>query len=326
MNIYRLSDAWTAVNSLLVMVNKGAFCEAPSTVKGADGWFYLFTSRASGWLPSAPHPRPVGNAATFGAQSGGVVTLAVPTAGVDPQQQQAQPPLAMFADRWSGLCSPSKPATILGFHFFRAVAYTDAATVTATAESLFGIQAGRILSIGKPITASGPSPSLHFVNDGMSSDPGAVYAPKSVPFWVQIYLEAPASLAQIDVAFKMVHGLETYVQYTVLASNSSAGPFDLVADMSTAVDVGFSAAWLNATSPASRTAYQYVRVNVSKVVNEVNNHEADWATDCEFDFAKFYCTSQPDHVLSKKNQCLVPFNRSSHVQTPKQQEHLGSRE
>ncbi|KAI9362565.1 glycosyl hydrolase [Zopfochytrium polystomum] len=299
MNVYKLSADWTKVDALLATINKGGFREAPSTVKGADGWYYLFTSRASGWLPSAPQvvaaksmagPWPaadaaqaVANAATFGAQSGGVAVLAVAT---NPQQQ---PAMAMFADRWSSNWpTPGGPTRRLmlpvntngGFawyHFFRSVAYSDNGPSRAD-QALFGIQAGRIVSVGKPLTASDPSAALPLANDGTSSDPDAVYAPKTVPFWVTVDLgPAAAAIAQVDLTFKMVHGSETFVQYTVLGSNDAAR-FDLLANMSTAIDVGFSAAWPGgAAAAAAATKYRYVRVAVDRVVNDVNNHEADFA-------------------------------------------------
>lgn len=52
-NIYSLTSNWTAVDKFLVQVNKGGHREAPAVAKN-NGVYYLFTSRAAGWLPSQP--------------------------------------------------------------------------------------------------------------------------------------------------------------------------------------------------------------------------------------------------------------------------------
>ena len=263
-NIYRLSSNWTAVDSFLVQVNKGGHREAPAVIK-ANGWFYLFTSRASGWLPSQPQyiaaqamagpwgaATNIGSTSTFGAQSGGV-------------NEVGSGSYAMNADRWSNNwptkggpnrqimlpLSLSAQGGFASYEYYQTVQYSD--DVSTVGQSVYGVQSGQVLSVGKPATSSAGENGIAFANDGIKTNPDATFVPSSVPFWYQIDLQDAHAVSQIDLATKMVQGSETFYRYNVTGSTDGS-TFTLLADMRNSVDVGFSAAF-----PTSTEKVRYVR-------------------------------------------------------------------
>ncbi|KAI5359079.1 Putative coagulation factor 5/8 domain, Galactose-binding-like domain superfamily [Septoria linicola] len=281
-NIYRLTSNWTSVDSFLVQVNKGGHREAPAVIR-SNGWYYLFTSRASGWLPSQPQfiaaqsmagpwgsATNVGNTATFGAQSGGVSEIGSAT-------------FAMTSDRWSAnwptkggpnrqLLLPLSLSAQDGFasyHYYKEVQYSD--DVSTTGQSVYGVQSGKILSDGKPGSSSAGTKDIAFANDGIQTNPDATFVPSAVPFWYQIDLQEAHSISQIDLTTKMVQGSETFYRYNVTGSNDG-NTFSLLADKRDSVDVGFSASF-----PTSSEKFRYVRINVDAVINNVNGNAASWA-------------------------------------------------
>jgi hypothetical protein len=282
MNIYALTANWTAVDSFLVQVNKGGFREAPAVVK-SDNYYYIFTSRASGWLPSQPQyiaaksmagpwsaPANVGNTATFGTQSGEVNRL-------------ASGQFAMNSDRWSNnwptkggptrqLMLPvsfSSGGGFAAYHFYQTVSYSD--DITTAGQGVFGVQSGKIVSVGKPASSNAGDTNIALANDGIQTDPAGLFIPSGVPFTYTIDLQQAYSIAQVDLSTKMVQGSETYCKYQIQGSTDGQ-TFTVVVDNTNSIDVGFSAAF-----PPATPKYRYIRIDVSDVVNDVNNHAAAWA-------------------------------------------------
>ncbi|PIA97298.1 hypothetical protein CB0940_06327 [Cercospora beticola] len=280
-NIYSLTSNWTAVDKFLVQVNKGGHREAPAVAKN-NGVYYLFTSRAAGWLPSQPQyisasnmagpwssPVNVGNTATFGSQSGGV-------------SQLSSGQLAMNSNRWSSnwptkggqtrqLMLPVSEGSggFISYHYYRTVQYSD--DVATKGHGIYGVQTGRILSDGKPSSSSAGNANIASANDGTQNNPANVFVPSGVPFWYQIDLQKAHTISQVDLSTKLVQGSETFYKYNVTGSNDGR-TFELLADQTNAVDVGFSAAF-----PTSTQQFRYIRINVESVVNNVNGQAANWA-------------------------------------------------
>lgn len=126
------------------------------------------------------------------------------------------------------------------------------------------MQTGRILSDGKPSSSSGGDANIASANDGIQNDPANVFVPNGVPFWYQIDLQNAHAISQVDLSTKLVQGSETFYKYNVTGSTDGQ-TFELLADQTNAVDVGFSAAF-----PTSTQQFRYIRINVESVVNNVN--------------------------------------------------------
>lgn len=280
-NIYRLSSDWTKVDSFLVQVNAGGHREAPSVIK-SNGWYYLFTSGASGWLPSQPQyiaaqamagpwgpPTTIGSTSTFGSQSGGV-------------NEFGMGHFAMNADRWSNnwptkggpnrqLMLPMGLSAQGGFascSFYHKAKYSEEAPA---GQNVYGIQTGQILSVGKPASSSAGAKDIAFANDGIQTDVDATFVPSSVPFWYQIDLQQAYTISQIDLTTKIVPGSDTFYHYNVTGSSDGKYFSLLLADMHDSVDVGFSVAFATSTEKV-----RYVRIYVDGIINNVNGNEADW--------------------------------------------------
>lgn len=280
-NIYRLSSDWTKVDSFLVQVNADGHREAPSVIK-SNGWYYLFTSGASGWLPSQPQyiaaqamagpwgpPTTIGSTSTFGSQSGGV-------------NEFGMGQFAMNADRWSNnwptkggpnrqLMLPMGLSAQGGFascSFYQKAKYSEEAPA---GQNVYGIQTGQILSVGKPASSSAGAKDIAFANDGIQTDVDATFVPSSVPFWYQIDLQQAYNISQIDLTTKIVPGSDTFYHYNVTGSSDGKYFSLLLADMHDSVDVGFSVAFATSTEKV-----RYVRIYVDGIINNVNGNEADW--------------------------------------------------
>lgn len=281
-NIYSLDARWTAIARRLVQVNVNQHREAPAVTK-SNGWFYLFTSRAAGWLPSQPlyitaqdmagpwsDPVNVANTATFCAQSNGVDEL-------------SSGQYEMTADRWSAswptkggptrrLMLPVSFAPGGGFssyHFYRTVQYSD--DITTPGQGIYGVPSGRILSVGKPSNSSAGTEGLALANDGIQDTPGAFFKPSAVPFWYQIVLQDSHVISQVDLSTNMVQGSETFYRFNVTGS-VDGNTWTTLADQSGNTDVGFKPSF-----PTSNQQFRYVRIDVDAAVNNVNGHVANWA-------------------------------------------------
>ncbi|EOD50970.1 putative f5 8 type c domain protein [Neofusicoccum parvum UCRNP2] len=279
LGLYGLNDGWTNVTAKLATIQPGENREAPALVRDGDS-YYLFSSTAAGWYPSQGKyvstqsslaasngtwtvSRNVGNVNTFGAQSGGVSQIgdtyveranrwAAQWAIPEASNRQVVLPIA-FAD---GLAS---------YSFYHTLRYSDDAGIVV------GVQAGRILSVGKTANSSDASMAAGVVNDGTQDDPDNLFTPAEVPFWWQVDLEEASGVAQVDITPRQVGGSETYLQYNVTGS-ADGESWTLLVNGTANTAVGF----LTEEVSDSGT-YRYVRLNVEKVINIHNGNEADWA-------------------------------------------------
>ncbi|KAK4503659.1 hypothetical protein PRZ48_004574 [Zasmidium cellare] len=280
-NIYSLTANWTAVDQRLAQVNVNGHREVPAVIK-ANNWFYLFTSRAAGWLPSQPqyiaatnmagpwsNPVNVANTATFSAQSGGVAKL-----------ESTQD--AMMANQWSNnwptrggptrqLMLPISLAPGGGFasyHFYRTTQYSD--DISTQGQGLYGVQTGRILSVGKPSSSNAGTQGIALANDGVQDTPDRFFKPSTVPFWYQIDLQDAHAISQVDLTTNLVQGTETFYRFNVTGSNDG-NTWTPLADQSNNVNPGFAASF-----PTSTERFRYIRINVNQIRNNVNGNEADF--------------------------------------------------
>lgn len=282
-NIYSMTSNWTAIDKRLTQVNVNGHREAPAVIK-SNGWYYLFTSRAAGWLPSQPQyiaaqdmagpwgdPVNVANIATFCAQSGGVNQL-------DSGNFQ------MSADRWSGNwptkggptrqlnlpMSLSPEGGFASYHFYRTVKYSD--DISTAGQGIYGIQTGKILSNGKPSSSDAGTQNISLANDGTQSVPNSFFKPSKVPFWYQIDLQAAHTISEIDLTTNMVQGSETFYRFNVTGSTDGK-TFSSLADQSNNTSPGFVPSF-----PTSTEKFRYIRINVAAIINNNNGNEADFAS------------------------------------------------
>lgn len=149
------------------------------------------------------------NIATFSAQSGNVNQL------ISGQS-------AMTVDRWSAnwptkggpnrqLLSPVSFSTEGGFaayHFYQTVQYSR--DVTTAGHGVYGVQTGKILSVGKNASSDSGTQDIGLANDGIQDTPGKFFKPSKVPFWYQVDLEKAHAISQVDLTTNMVQGSETF--------------------------------------------------------------------------------------------------------------------
>jgi len=285
MRLYKLTDDYTDVdweNSYPLFENQHR--EAPAFVKVGD-YYYAITSSQSGWYPnqamysytdditdpgSWSALQPVGNNTTFYSQPTSITTLE----GEDGHREYIY-----MGDRWNAKTLGQSnyvwlplqidgPEVTMDFHpewSFDA----DTAEISYPKEEL--------VSQGKPVTATQVSSSYPntAANDGIlynlntSGDNTNYYQPPGVPYSWTVDLEDSRDLSRIDLSFRSYNGSETYNAYTVWASNDNVNWTRLVSELANTT-VGFKSNGLTGE-------YRYVRVDVTKVVNDHNGNDASWA-------------------------------------------------
>ena len=279
MAIYALTSDWHNITSKVATVLQNQHREAPAMVN-IDGYYYLFTSTAAGWYPSAGQfisatalagpwssSQNIGDLAKFAAQSGEIVQIGTQW--------------AMMADRWGAnwkYPETSNRQLMLplsfengqaAYHFYPTVQYTEA----GVAGNLLGVQNGKIVSTGRPVTAGAAVSPYNSTlgNDGITLSTTNYYEPAQLPFTYEINLASKMAVSHLDLSTKLVGGSETYYNYTIDCINNGATSVILV-DMTKNTVVGFTTAQIMAT-----TLCEAVRLNANKVVNVQNGNEADWA-------------------------------------------------
>ncbi|KAH9466244.1 hypothetical protein MJO28_001135 [Puccinia striiformis f. sp. tritici] len=281
MNIYKLTADWRNVSSLVSTVLKGERREAPSLIN-QDNIYYLFTSKAAGWYPSAgqyisatslsgpwSQSRNIGNLAGFGAQSG--------------QVQKIGSSWVMCANQWSGQWLDPEPPSrqvllpialsngYADYHYYHKLKYpADNANV-----AIYGVQSGMILSVGQKSSSSIASIEGFAdtnANNGVNLNPNNLYQSSVVPFSYDIELQPPSTVTQFDLTTKLVGGSETAYQFTISGQASPTSEFQLIFDKSNNTRVGFVTGMLSTS-----TVYSAVRLNVQRILNVHNRKEANWA-------------------------------------------------
>ena len=292
MRVYKLTDDYTNVDwqdSYLLF--DGGRREAPALVKAGD-YYFVFTSSQSGWYPnqamysytkdpSDPNGwsplTPVGNNTTYFSQPTNVMTVDA----VDGSRSYVY-----MGDRWNPNQLANSTYVWLPLDFADLAGDDPSVAMNYDPSWSLDIDSGHIthnsdtlVSQDKPILSATSAASSTYpagaANDGnvfnlnTSGDNTNYYQPTTVPFSWAVDLQRPYDLRRIDLSFRSYNGSETYSGYTVQGSNDGDDWTTLVADSANKT-VGFKSNSLTGT-------YQYVRVNVSKVVNDHNGSEADWA-------------------------------------------------
>jgi hypothetical protein len=289
MRVYRLTDGDTDVDwQDSYVLFAGARREAPALVKVGD-YYFVFTSSQSGWYPNQAmysytkdisNPdgwsplRPVGNNTTFYSQPTNILTV----------QAKGGTQYLYMGDHWN----PSKLGTSSYVWLPLQFAGTDTGQPAVSMEyqptTGFNAKSGlvtppvaQLVSQGKPVSASSAAaghPAQDAVdgdvfNLNTSGDDTNYFQPSSVPYTWEVDLGRTFDLSRIDLSWRSYNGSETYSGYTVEGSADGATWTRIVSRLANR-STGF-------TSDGLEGSYRYVRVSVSKVVNDHNGNEADWA-------------------------------------------------
>lgn len=280
MYLYRLTEDWTAVDNTFgcVTLQEGEWREAPSLIYH-EGWYYLFSSRQNGWLPTegkyisskslkglaGKKGELVGSVNTFASQSGGVVKIGNQ--------------YAMMANRWSGgwevkdpvlqahglwSCQRMLPIVLKEgyafYDFYSSVKYDCEQGI------MIPVQRGRIVSYHGDTSlsseCSGTFKAKYAVDgNGLTSkEKNEFYRGKDYNFDFVVNLGDKYKINGLDISFYTVQGSEAYCTYALYGKeNASDDNWALIKDFSDNVMMNFNSQVFNQT----QTAYKYIKVAVT---------------------------------------------------------------
>ncbi|MDD7014625.1 MAG: hypothetical protein PUI24_06560 [Spirochaetales bacterium] len=303
---YRLKDNWLDIDdSFEGVITSTASREAPC-IRKVDGWYYLFSSESAGWYPTQgtyqsassllelkdATMNPMGNRATFGAQSG--------------QIDKMGNSYYMLANRWSqgwnlgGTPEYTETLGTSGIRFAQRMLpisfkggyafydYFPQVKYNYSNGQVIGVQKGKLLSLNcltNATDAAAGHPSSYAV-DGISyaENPESpswssanYYCPaekdeaEGVPYELVVILDKPALIKQVDVTFRNVNGSEPASGYLIEGSNNK--DYTTLADRSTNYIIGFNENIL----PNSEQKYKFIKISVNSMRDVTHNTTRWWA-------------------------------------------------
>ncbi|NNC11826.1 family 43 glycosylhydrolase [Planctomonas sp. JC2975] len=289
MRVYRLIDGDTDVDwQDSYVLFAGQRREAPALVKVGD-YYFVFTSSQSGWYPNQamyaytkniadPNGwsalKPVGNNTTFYSQPTSIVTV----------QAKGGTQYLYAGDHWNPETLGASTYVWLPLDFTGTDGAGPGVSMSyqptlgfASKTGLTTSPAVQLVSQGKPATASstvaghpaGDAVDGNVFNLNTSGDDTNFFQPSTVPYTWQVDLGRTFDLSRVDLSWRSYNGSETYSGYTVEGSTNGTD-WTRIASRLANRSTGF-------TSDGLSGSYRYVRVSVSKVVNDHNGNEADWA-------------------------------------------------
>ncbi|ORY87070.1 hypothetical protein BCR37DRAFT_376429 [Protomyces lactucae-debilis] len=241
-NIYSLTSDWTQIHALEATTLQRARREAPSVVR-VGGLYYLFTSATAGWYPSESTyivassmagpwstQTTIGGLTCYGSQSGLIHRVGSSFAMVSniwgshwarPARQGSRQLLLPLS-----LAPDVRKAHL---HFYPRVMYKDSNDLK-DGQAIYGVQAGRILSQGKPVTGG--------FGDGRETDgqydsrvggwlPGSNGSPPQVAISISDTVSQPVfKITAIEVHFTTVPGSEMYYDTVIdaISKGTKSGP------------------------------------------------------------------------------------------------------
>ena len=284
MYIHKLNADWNNVDTdtgVVATLFEGEYREAPAMIRDEDGVYYLFTSKAAGWLPSegmyataaslaGPWSalKPAANSSSFSSQQNGVITLSG-TAGTS---------YILHGSRWwrsanSGGNTYMPMQSNAGFataEFFAEVYWNEDGLMIPE-------RAGKVVSAGKAaaITAGGSTVEAPETVDNDYTT--KTTANKAWPAEWVVDLGEKTNLSGLEISWYMVKGSEAYYPYKVYGSNDKSN-WNVLLDASTEsnantikqVDYGF-------TYTVLAGKYRYVKVEILKSQPQ-NNPTSSWYT------------------------------------------------
>ncbi|WP_138754449.1 immunoglobulin-like domain-containing protein [Paenibacillus sinopodophylli] len=276
LKMYKLSSDYLTVDQTAsaITVYTGKHREAPSLVKH-DGVYFLFSSGAAGWKPTQgtystatsitgpwSEPQKIGNASTFGGQSGAVLTI----------QGTEATSYIMMSNQWKPADLKTSKRVWLPISFNGLTAsydYSDFITVDPSTGIVSSKTDGQLLSAGKPATASDWSGANRpqFANDGDYTT-SWVGENNTWPKWWQVDLGGEYSLSSIQISWFLYNGSEAYHKFKVETSLDGI-QYTVALDQLDNTRYGFTSDSLTGTA-------RYVRVQLVDAV--LVNNPSNWYT------------------------------------------------
>lgn len=280
-NIYQLDETWSKPIRLVNTVFKGQHRETPYITK-KDSVYYFFSSKASGWYPSQAmyasatdlagvwtQKKEVGNNSSFGSQVNSVSSFG-----------SKRSTYGMYSYRWGAQYHHSEKTgnfpRILFVNFNNGYASMEYYARLETHEEygLIPVQAGRNLTLGKPVKATSTDEKYApaaVVTDGADLDSSPFFKGRKLPYSLTVDMEQEASIAEINLATRLTGGSETAYKYTIEAS-ADGKTYHTIVDNLNNWKVGF-----HILKIADENPYRYLRLNVHDIVNVHNEQRAEWA-------------------------------------------------
>jgi hypothetical protein len=281
--IFRLNADWTEPDLHVNTVFVNSYRETPHILRRGDSYFF-YGSRQSGWYPSQTEYSitadlggewaslaPIGNRVTNGSQFNRVEEYG--------SERQTY---GLWGYRWAANWdNNSKEAsniqrlsvlTING-DFSAAEYFSEIACYEDY--GLVGIQPGRYLSLGAPLSVSVPGAGQYanpaWITDGGDMSNSGFFRGSEYPYDITIDLGVPAALQEINLTSHIVNGSETASRY-VYEGSADGETWTVLLNADDNYKPGFTIDEISDTTP-----YRYLKVTVYGVLNVRNNNSANWA-------------------------------------------------
>jgi hypothetical protein len=283
--IFRLNADWTDVVEHVNTVFVDSWRETPHILRRGDTYFF-YGSRQSGWYPSQTEYSittdlggdwaalaPVGNRVSNGSQFNRVEEYGSERKTYGSWGYR-------WAANWDGTSrevSNIQRLSILTFNGdFSAAEYFSEIDYYPD-YGLVGVQPGRYLSLGAPVTVtvlgSGQYANPALITDGGDMSDSGFFRGSEYPYDVEIDLGVPSALKEINLTSHIVGGSETAYRYAIAGSGDGTAWTQLV-DGTNNSKPGFTIDEISGTSPP----YRYVKFTVYGAVNvRQSNASANWA-------------------------------------------------
>jgi len=212
--------------------------EAPVVMK-KDGTYFLITSQAAGWFPSqggygvstkmmsgwTPHPRPLGNASTFGGQTSDGFTikgtqtsthiLSFDHLGGNSLRDTGEMWLPIILD------STAQTATLNWYPSFTINNTTGVLTLPAMTDVALGAIVTSSVATASNISSTGSNGVVtstgqpSFAVDGLYHSRWSAVSGAIFPASLTVDLGSVQPIQEVDLSWYMIKGSESYYKYTI---------------------------------------------------------------------------------------------------------------
>jgi hypothetical protein len=281
--IFKLNADWTEPVEFTNTVFVGSKRETPHILRRGDTYFF-YGSRQSGWYPSqteysfttdlggewAPLA-PIGNRVSNGSQFNRVEEYGSQGLSYGAWGYR-------WAANWTG--SSREGANIQRLSVLAINGDFSAAEYFSEINDyedygLVGIQPGRYISLGAPVTVTVPGTAQYanpaYITDGGDMSNSGYFRGSAYPYYVTIDLGTPSVLKEINLTSHIVGGSETAYMYVYEGSTDGETWVEIL-NMDNNFKPGFTIDEISDTTP-----YRYLKVTVYGVRNVQNNQSANWA-------------------------------------------------
>jgi hypothetical protein len=284
---FRLNKDWTEPVEHVNTVFVGTYRETPHIMHVGDTYFF-YGSRQNGWYPSQTE---YSTAASLGGewgpltQVGNTVTNGSQFNRVEEYGSERKT-YGLWGYRWAANWTEGSNYSQENANVQRLSVLTINGDFSASEYfsqiawypdwGLVGIQPGRYLSLGAPVTVStlgeGVNANPAFITDGGDMSNSGYFKGNGYPYDAEIDLGAPAVLREINLTvYHYPTGSDSAVHY-LYAGSEDGETWTTLADQSANHKPGFTMDEI--TDP---TPYRYLKITVYGATNVRNGSSANWA-------------------------------------------------